>query len=234
MFEQSGTFKNEFRKLGYEAFDYDIQNDFGETDFVIDLFEEIEKGYDGGVSIFDTISQDDLIIAFFPCIYFESLQMTYYSLETINYRKKTMQEKIRCAVDRIAKRSDFHILLYKLVYMAEKNGLRLIIENPATKPNYLIDTQNFIKPTFIDKNRMLRGDYYRKPTAYWFYNCEPTNGFSYQNDKEQKVIMKSKGSKQAGVCSKERSLISQDYARNWICDFVLGKEQNLQKDFELF
>lgn len=23
-FEQSGTFKNEFRKLGYEAFDYDI------------------------------------------------------------------------------------------------------------------------------------------------------------------------------------------------------------------
>jgi hypothetical protein len=24
-FEQSGTFKNEFKKLGYEAFDYDIQ-----------------------------------------------------------------------------------------------------------------------------------------------------------------------------------------------------------------
>lgn len=31
-FEQSGTFKNEFKKLGYEAFDYDIQNNFGETD----------------------------------------------------------------------------------------------------------------------------------------------------------------------------------------------------------
>lgn len=24
MFEQSGVFKNEFKKLGYEAFDYDI------------------------------------------------------------------------------------------------------------------------------------------------------------------------------------------------------------------
>lgn len=47
-FEQSGTFKNEFKKLGYEAFDYDIQNNFGETDYKIDLFAEIEKGYSGG------------------------------------------------------------------------------------------------------------------------------------------------------------------------------------------
>ena len=45
-FEQSGTFKNEFKKLGYEAEDYDIQNNFGETDHVIDLFGEIDKAYD--------------------------------------------------------------------------------------------------------------------------------------------------------------------------------------------
>jgi hypothetical protein len=31
-FEQSGTFKNEFIKLGIPAEDYDIQNNFGETD----------------------------------------------------------------------------------------------------------------------------------------------------------------------------------------------------------
>ena len=37
-FEQSGTFKNEFKKLGYEAFDYDIQNNFNETDYVIDCY----------------------------------------------------------------------------------------------------------------------------------------------------------------------------------------------------
>ena len=47
-FEQSGTFKNEFKKLGYKSYDYDIQNDFGETDNVVDLFKEIEKGYVGG------------------------------------------------------------------------------------------------------------------------------------------------------------------------------------------
>lgn len=48
LFEQSGTFKNEFKKLGIEAFDYDILNDFGQTDFQIDLFAEIEKAYGGG------------------------------------------------------------------------------------------------------------------------------------------------------------------------------------------
>lgn len=51
LFEQSGTFKNEFKKLGYEAFDYDIQNNFGETDYQIDIFSEIEKAYEGGARI---------------------------------------------------------------------------------------------------------------------------------------------------------------------------------------
>ena len=44
LFEQSGTFKNEFKKLGYEAYDYDILNDFNETDCQIDLFQEIRGG----------------------------------------------------------------------------------------------------------------------------------------------------------------------------------------------
>jgi hypothetical protein len=44
LFEQSGTFKNAFKKYGIEAYDYDIQNEFGETDYVIDLFKEIEGG----------------------------------------------------------------------------------------------------------------------------------------------------------------------------------------------
>ena len=44
LFEQSGTFKNEFRKLGNNAYDYDIQNEFNQTDYVIDLFKEIRGG----------------------------------------------------------------------------------------------------------------------------------------------------------------------------------------------
>ena len=44
LFEQSGTFKNEFKKLGIDAEDYDIQDEFGETENVIDLFTEIRGG----------------------------------------------------------------------------------------------------------------------------------------------------------------------------------------------
>jgi hypothetical protein len=54
-FEQSGTFKNEFIKLGIPAEDYDIQNNFGETDHQEDLFKAIEDAYDGKPSLFDNI-----------------------------------------------------------------------------------------------------------------------------------------------------------------------------------
>jgi hypothetical protein len=55
LFEQSGTFKNEFKKLGYDAYDYDILDDFGETDFKINLFDEIKKDYAGGKHISEYI-----------------------------------------------------------------------------------------------------------------------------------------------------------------------------------
>ena len=238
LFEQSGTFKNEFIKLGIPAEDYDIQNNFNQTDHVIDLFAEIEKAYERrtqntehrtqnteACSIFDTMSSNDLIIAFFPCIYFETMSNMYFSLDSLNNRHKPTYERIVDAIDRLQKRTYFHTLLYKLLYLAEHDNLKLIIENPAKKPSYLIDTQNFIKPTIIDKNRMLRGDYFKKPTAYWFIGFTPTFGFSYQNDKEQKIIKNCKSAPEAGLCSEERSLISSDYARNFIHDFILGKQQ---------
>lgn len=71
LFEQSGTFKKEFKKLGYQAEDYDILNDFGETDHVIDLFEQINLAYEHKPSIFDTFKPGDQVLAFFPCVRFE-------------------------------------------------------------------------------------------------------------------------------------------------------------------
>lgn len=79
-----------------------------------------------------------------------------------------------------------------------------------------------------------RGDFFVKPTAYWFINFEPTHGFTRQNDKEQKIIKKCKRGIKAGICSEERSMISPDYARNFICDFIIGKKQENQREPELF
>lgn len=164
-------------------------------------------------------------MAFFPCIYFETMSCMYFSCETLNNQHKQRYERIADAIDRLKKRSYFHELLYKLCYVAEHDKLQLVIENPATTPNYLLYTQNFLKPSVVDKNRMERGDYFKKPTAYWFINREPTKGFTYQNNKQQKRINDCKSAPTAGLCSEERSLISPDYARNFICDFILGKYQ---------
>jgi hypothetical protein len=234
-FEQSGTFKNEFIKLGIPAEDYDIQNNFGQTDHIVDLFKAIDDAYDGKPSLFDNIGGGDLIMAFFPCIYFETMSMMYFDFNTLNNRHKEDYLRVEDAIDRLHKRTYFHSLLYKLTHYVLKHKKRLIIENPATKPHYLIDTQNYPKPQIIDKNRMTRGDYFKKPTAYWFWNCKPTSGETYQNDKKQKIVYDCKSAPTAGLCSEERSMISPDYARNFICDFILGKEQpELDPQMKLF
>lgn len=225
-FEQSGTFKNEFIKLGYEAFDYDIQNEYGQTDYVIDLFNEIEKAYEEKPSIFDTITQDDLIIAFFPCIYFTGSSNPLLFCG-IGYHKPIL-ECIPFILKRNKDRAYFYELLLKFCSIVIKKNLKMIFENPYSSQHYLKD--NFIfQPEIFDKNRMLRGDYFVKPTAYWFINCTPTSGESYQFDKEQKTIRSLPSGKGDGLCSKERSEISPDYARNFICDFILGKKQNLSQ-----
>lgn len=223
-FEQSGTFKNEFIKLGIPAEDYDIQNEYCQTDHQIDLFREIRQCWDGKLSVFDSITPDDLIMAFFPCIYFEVLQQTYFTLSAWSSKDWTMRRKIDYAMDRMDKRSEFHRLLYKLYGTCLERELRLIIENPYRNP-YLINGQNFPAPTLIDFNRMTRGDYFVKPTAYWFVGCGPCRGHTYQNDKEKRLITKVRDSTPVGMCSKMRSEISPDYARNFICDYILGKEQ---------
>ena len=94
-FEQSGTFKREFIKLGIPAEDYDIQNNFGETDHTDDLFKAIEDAYEGKPSLFDNIvgGEEDLILAFFPCIYFSPVSQMLMFWSDINYRKLSYSER---------------------------------------------------------------------------------------------------------------------------------------------
>ena len=223
-FEQSGVFKNEFKKLGYEAYDYDIQNNHGETDYQIDLFKEIESAYDGLPSIFDSITKDDLIMAFFPCIYFCANSQILMSWGAKNYRKKSTKEKTDEILKRSSNREYFYSLLVKMIAIADIRDLRMIVENPWSEQTFL--KANFIlPPSIIDVDRTRRGDYFKKPTAYWFIACNPTNGYSFQNDKKRQRIVYAKPGEKAGLCSEDRSMISPDYARNFICDFILGKEQ---------
>ena len=226
-FEQSGTFKNEFKKLGYEAVDVDIQNNFGETDYQIDIFAEIEKAYDGGVSIFDNISKDGLIMAFFHCIYFCDAKVLCFKGVSNIFSNKTLHEIMDWNIEAAKERERFFITLLKLVKIVSERGLRMVIENPWNTSGETYLQRNFIKPTIIDRNRTLRGDHFVKPTAYWFINCVNTIQYSIQQNRDVKIVNKVKDTRKIpkGQCSEERSMISPNYARNFICDFVIGKEQ---------
>ncbi len=222
-FEQSGTFRDEFRALGFTAEDYDIQNDFGQTDHVIDLFAEIDSAWEGKPSLFDSISKDDLVMAFFPCIYFCDASSFKFSFAEHNYRALSDEEKLKKILERSELRQRFYTLVLRLYGLALRKGFKMVLENPWSG-NHYFKNNNFPKPpSIVDCDRTLRGDYFKKPTAYWFVNFEPTEGrITEQQDKERKTIYGTKSSGQAGICSEERSMISRDYARNFIHDFILG------------
>jgi hypothetical protein len=212
LFEQSGTFKNAFKKFGYEAVDYDIENQFNQTDFVVDIFKEIEKYSIKENSIFDKMIENDLIIAFFPCTYF-SVQSQLNSRGVGNSVKKyTQQQKQDYAMLLAIKRSEYFRKLLSLINIALSKKIKLIIENPAHCNyilNYLPEIYNIVKIN----NRRLLGDCFKKPTVFLFYNFEPKFIlYQIQNCKEKKIIY--------NLNNMERSIMNPIFAENFIKNFI--------------
>lgn len=214
-FEQSGTFRDEFRKLGIPAKDYDIANDFDTTDWRGDLFSQIESAYYGRISIFDRISPDDIIMAFYPCTYFCGNNTMFFDGSNLAWKGLNQVERLDKIIARAEERERMYVLLLKLCAVVERRQLRMIVENPYNAHHYW--RFNFpYKPAVIDMNRRLRGDYFPKPTQFLFVNCQPAGKSSVQLDKPAKFV--------CNVGKVERSMISPDYARNFICDHILGIE----------
>ena len=228
LFEQSGTFKNEFKKLGYEAYDYDIQNEFGETDYVIDLFEEIRGGYDGNPSIFDNISQDDLILAFFPCTRSEAKVPLWFRGENYAQRDWSLERKLETSITMQNELTELYILLCKLVIVCKKKNLQMVIENPYTQPHYL--TMYWcLKPDLVDKDRTENGDYYKKPTQYWFINRKPFYNLVFEPIEyvEQRVITRTKKQENTTVKT-ERSMIHPQYANRFIRQYLIDEKELIE------
>lgn len=199
-------------------------------------------------------------MAFFPCIrfcsvmeqiqhedFYDASQKKNKNFGTPDYYRRKWEVLRGYSQDRFY----FYDLALKLTAVAQIHGLRMIMENPWHPVNF---TNHFwfMRVSLIDNDRTRRGDYYRKPTAYWFTNCTPTHGESFQPTPKNKIKTITSGSgalktakrmskildketmdkkyighaSKSGICDEERSMISPDYARNFICDFILGKEQD--------
>ena len=122
LFEQSGTFKNAFKSLGIEAEDYDIRDDFGETDNVVDLFKEIEKAYDGKPSLFDEIGECDLVFAFFPCTRFEADITLGFRGEQYGMKNWDDIQKIEYSMKLHEELHELYMLICKLFTICLRGG----------------------------------------------------------------------------------------------------------------
>lgn len=218
-FEQSGTFKNEFKKLGFNAYDYDILNQFNETDYLVDLYSEINKSYKGDQSIFDNIDKDDIIMAFFPCTRFEQQILLWFRGDAMQQKNWTLEKKLEKDLSLHSELSKNYEIITKLVIVCLRKQLRLIIENPYSEQHYL-SKYWCIKPKYIDNDRTKKGDYFKKPTQYWFINIEPKCNLIFDGIelKKKKTISECFGKDNFQV---ERSMISKDYARRFIQELIL-------------
>lgn len=231
LFEQSGTFKNQFIKLGIKAEDYDIQDEFGQTDHVVDIFENIRGGYEHKPSIFDNMTDEDLILAFFPCTRFESRVPLWFRGQAQQQKNWTDFQKMEYSMNLHNELNEYYLLITKLVWIAKERNLKLIIENPYMQPHYLTTYWCF-KPTLIDKDRTTDGDYYKKPTQYWFINLEPSQNLIFEpiNYVPTKVIARVK--KENGISVKtQRSMIHPQYANRFIRKYIL--KQQCEQEWEL-
>ena len=202
--------------MGYEAYDYDILDDYGQTDYQIDLFSEIRKGYESKASIFDNIKPDDIILAFFPCTRFEAQIL-------LSFWGKQNQDKGMSDIEKLERDIRLHkelhenyVLISKLAIIVLKRGLRLVFENPAGEQHYL--TRYWcLKPQLIDKDRRENGDCFKKPTQYFFIGFNPKQNLVFEplDYVETKTW--------SGLSARERSEIHPQYANRFIRQYLIDQ-----------
>lgn len=115
--------------------------------------------------------------------------------------------------------SELYELITKLVIICLRRKIPLIIENPYSTTHYLVKYWA-IPSKVIDMDRTTRGDYYKKPTQYWFINYKP----KYNMILEPQIYQEKKIIEQVHNKT-ERSLIAPEYANRFIREFILDNKE---------
>lgn len=134
----------------------------------------------------------------------------------INYAMRDWNDirKLECDLELHKELHIYYQLVTKLAIICLKRNIKLIMENPYSTQHYLYRYW-CLKPKVIDYDRRERGDWFEKPTQYWFINREPSNNFIF----EAQII---KPKKDVIYSSKvDRSMISKEYANRFIREFII-------------
>ena len=181
----------------------------------------------GGRSIFDEILQEDLILAFFPCIRFENQILLFFRGQAAQQKKWTLEKKMEYDIKLLDELNLMYKYVNYLFITCIRKGLRLVMENPFSEEHFLRRYWCF-NPAIIDKDRRENGDYFAKPTQYWFLNFEPANNLVFEPitynyvgagwNERTREHYKCTGAKSVKTA---RSMIHPDYANRFIRQYLI-------------
>lgn len=189
--------------------------------------QKLGGGYNDEPSIFDRITQDDLIMAFFPCVRFENQVMLWFRGQSNTQKDWDYETKMLYDMKLLKELHANYDLVNQLFLICMRRGFKLIFENPFSEEHFL-RRYWCISPSIIDRDRTERGDYFTKPTQYWFINCEPKNNMIFEPTNNNfvgcKDAIRNATRKTTGIDASQktiRSMIHPDYANRFIREFIL-------------
>ena len=169
-------------------------------------------------------------MAFFPCVRFENQIMLWFRGQSASQKNWSKEKKMERCMTLLDELKSMYELVNKLYIICMRKNLKLIMENPYSEEHFL-RRYWCEQPAIIDRDRRERGDYFKKPTQYWFLNCEPKNNLIMEIVNNNSTSVKDAirmGAKKAlnekGVeCSQKtaRSMIHPEYANRFIREYIL-------------
>ena len=190
----------------------------------------LKKHTGGAQSVFDSITSDDLILAFFPCTRFEVQIIMGFKGEMFQQKNQSNEKKLEYALKLHEELHENYKLITMLSIVVERKGLRMVFENPYSSQHYL--TRYWpIKPSIIDKDRTQNGDYFIKPTQYWFFGFKPYQNLVFEalDYVPKKTIEKLFMNKDSEDYKRERSEIHPQYASRFIRQYLIDEKEGAKE-----
>lgn len=173
------------------------------------------------------MTSDDLIMAFFPCTRFEAQILLKFRGDAWQDQNKDLIYKLEEDLILHKELSNNYELITKLAILVMKRGLKMVFENPYSEQHYL-NRYWAIKPRVIDKDRTRDGDYYKKPTQYWFIGLEPKGNLLLEPIQYVQTYKVNDGIKGYGRTT-SRSMIHPQYAERFIKKYLIDYETDIEK-----
>ena len=162
--------------------------------------------------------------------------MLAYRGQQHQMRNWTYKQKMENCMKLLTETKHNYDLVNKLFILCMDRNLKLVMENPYSEEHFLRRYWCY-PPSIIDRDRRESGDYFAKPTQYWFLNCEPKDNLIFEPITYNQIGTKSSienlnktDSEKTGAPNKKvaRSMIHPDYANRFIRTHLIDLKEEQQ------